>query len=85
MGEPAAALPLNERALAIAEATYGPDHPAVAIYLSNLAMAHEVLGEPATARPLTERALAIAEARLPPDHPHLAVYRKNLDALGPSR
>ena len=27
LGDPAAARPLAERALAITEATYGPDHP----------------------------------------------------------
>ena len=85
LGEPAAARPLLERALAIDESTYGPDHPDVALRLSNLAMVHAALGEPAAARPLLERAVAIAEARLPPGHPDLALYRENLTALGPAR
>jgi hypothetical protein len=80
-----AARPLFERVLAIDEATYGPDHPEVAMDLSNLASAHQDLGAPALARPLLERAIAIATARLPPNHPHLAIYRGNLAGLGPSR
>src|SRR6266700_916187 len=40
------ARPLAERALAIAEAAYGPDHPDVAIRLSNLALILNDLGLP---------------------------------------
>ena len=35
--QPAQARPLIERALAITEAAYGPDHPTVATDLNNLA------------------------------------------------
>jgi hypothetical protein len=38
-GQPGAARPLLERALAIDEAAYGPDHPTVAVITSNLAEA----------------------------------------------
>jgi hypothetical protein len=40
----------------------GPDHPAVAADLSNLAMILRDLRQPEEARPLQERALAIYEA-----------------------
>jgi hypothetical protein len=69
LGQPAAARPLAERALAISEAAHGPDHPHVGIRLSNLAWILRDLGEPAAARPLAERALAVAEAALGPDNP----------------
>ena len=60
------ARPVQERALEIAEAVYGPDHLTVAIRLNNLALILRDLGMPAEARPLQERALAITEARRPP-------------------
>src|SRR6266568_2285736 len=53
---------LLERALAIDEAAYGRDHPAVASILDNLATILLALGQPGAARPLLERALAIDEA-----------------------
>ena len=37
LGELDAARPLAERALAIDEAAYGPDHPDVAVFRRNLA------------------------------------------------
>ncbi len=40
------ARPLSERALAITEAVYGPDHPIVGTDLSNLALILRDLGEP---------------------------------------
>ena len=55
----AEARPLHERALAITEAAYGPDHPTVATRLNSLALTLRDLGEPGRARPLLERALAI--------------------------
>ena len=78
LGQPAEARPLAERALAIDEAAYGPDHPDVAIDLNNLAMILQDLGQPAEARPLAERALAIAEAAYGPDHPTAVVLQANL-------
>ena len=56
LGELNAARPLAERALAIDEAVYGPDHPDVATALNNLAMILSDLGELDAARPLAERA-----------------------------
>jgi hypothetical protein len=51
-----------ERALRIAEASYGPDHPKVAVLLNNLATILVEFGDAAGARPLLERASRIAEA-----------------------
>ena len=78
----AQARPLAERALAITEAAHGPDHPHVAIRLSNLALVLRDLGDPAAARPLAERALAIVEAAHGPDHPDIAVRLSNLAEIG---
>ena len=63
---------LLERALAIAEGTYGTDHPSVARCLSTLAMILKDLGEFGAARALQERALGIDEAVYEPDHPRVA-------------
>src|SRR5665811_732570 len=77
-GEPAAARPLLDRALAITEAAYGPEHPAVAISLNNLALVLADLGEPAAARPLLDRALTITEAAPGPEYPAVATRLNNL-------
>ena len=69
---------LLERALAIDEAAYGPDHPDVAVRLNNLATIRKDLGQPEEARSLQERALAITEAAYGPDHPDVAVRQSNL-------
>jgi len=74
----AEARPLFERALAIDETAYGPDHPQVAIRLSTLALTLRDLGEPGNARPLFERALAIDETAYGPDHPKVAIRLNNL-------
>ena len=66
LGQPEAARPLQERALGITEAAFGPGHPTVAAALNNLAMILRDLGQPEAARPLLERALAIDEAAYGP-------------------
>jgi Tfp pilus assembly protein PilF len=68
-----AALSVLERALAIKEAAYGPDHPEVAITLTNLGVVQQYLGELSAARTTLERALAIKEAAYGPDHPEVAI------------
>ena len=78
LGQPGQARPLQERALAIDEAAYGPDHPDVAPDLNNLALILRDLGQPEQARPLQERALAIDEAAYGPDHPNVATDLSNL-------
>ncbi|MGW5153000.1 tetratricopeptide repeat protein [Rhodococcus koreensis] len=77
-GEPGPARPLLERALTITETAYGPDHPTVAVRLSNLARVWKDLGKPGRARPLLERALTITETAYGPDHPTVAVRLSNL-------
>jgi tetratricopeptide (TPR) repeat protein len=78
LGLLAKALPLLQRAISIDEAVYGPDHPAVAGYLNNLATVLLKLNQPAEAHPLLERAIAITEAAYGPDHPTVATYLANL-------
>jgi hypothetical protein len=75
----AEALPLRERALAITEAAYGPDHPTVADRLRKVAFIHWAQGHPGMALPLEERALAIMEAAYGPDHPEVADRLDDLD------
>jgi tetratricopeptide (TPR) repeat protein len=75
------ARPLLERALAIAEAVHGPDHPEVAIRLNNLALILGGLGESAAARPLLERALAITETVYGPGHAAVASRLSNLATI----
>lgn len=70
---------LRRRALSIAEATYGPDHPEVAVVLGRLA--GQFPYNPKMAEPLRRRALAIDEAAFGPNHPRVA---EDLDALASS-
>lgn len=80
-GRAVEARPLLERALAIDEAVHGPDDPAVAVSLGNLALVLRDLGDPAAARPLLERALAITKATYRADHPAVAVGLGNLASV----
>jgi CHAT domain-containing protein/tetratricopeptide (TPR) repeat protein len=70
--EYAKALPLYERALEIVEKALGPQHPATASSLNNLASTYSKMGDYAKALPLQERALAIREKALGPQHPDTA-------------
>lgn len=72
------ALPVYQRALAIAEAAYPPDHPEIAVRLNNLAWTLQHLGRPRQALPLYRRSLAIAERVFSPDHPAIATRLSNL-------
>jgi Tfp pilus assembly protein PilF len=67
-----------QRALAINEAAYGPDHPQVAATLGNLGNVQQELGELAAARATEQRALAIEEAAYGPDHPEVAITLTSL-------
>jgi tetratricopeptide (TPR) repeat protein len=73
--------PLSRRALAIAEASLGADHAAVASYLNNLAGLLLATNRVAEAEPLYRRALAIDEASSGPDHPEVARDLNNLAEL----
>ena len=72
---------LIRRALAIGEASYGPDHPTVAIRFNNLAQLLQDTNRLGEAEPLMRRALAIGEASYGPDHPHTLFLRKKLEIL----
>ena len=75
------ALPILERALALREGTEGPDDPATAETLDNLAGVRTHMGDLTGARPLYDRALAIRERLLGPDHPSTATSLNNLAVL----
>ena len=61
-----------ERALAIDEKSYGPEHPRVAIDLNNLAQLLQATNRLGEAEPLMKRALAIDEKSYGPEHPNVA-------------
>jgi Tfp pilus assembly protein PilF len=67
-----------ERALAIAEREYGPEHRQVATTLTNLGNAYGDLGDAARKRDLLEQALAIAEREYGPEHRQVATTLTNL-------
>ena len=69
---------LFERALAVGEAIYGPDHSFVARALNDLGVVEKALGDFQKARVLLERALTIDEATYGPDHPDVARDLNNL-------
>ncbi|XYI00849.1 tetratricopeptide repeat protein [Sorangium sp. So ce1128] len=73
-----AAIPLEERALALREKELGSEHPRVAIYVKNLAELHRMRGDHARATSLHERALAIREEALGRDHHLVAASLENL-------
>jgi tetratricopeptide (TPR) repeat protein len=72
---------LSERALAIEEKVYGPDHPNVAIEVNNLGSVLRDLGDLQGAKKHFVRALAIGEKFYDPDHPQVAIYANNLGNL----
>jgi tetratricopeptide (TPR) repeat protein len=72
---------LWRRALAIDEASYGPDHPAVAVRLNNLAQLLQAMNRLSEAERLMRRGLAIDEASYGPDHPNAATRLNNLATL----
>jgi tetratricopeptide (TPR) repeat protein len=80
-GKFAEAIPLAQQVLAIREKAFGPDHPAVAQALNNLAGLYKEQGRAAEAEPLVKRSLAIYEKALGPDHPDVAQALNNLAGL----
>ena len=80
-GDLAGARAAYERALAIDETAFGPDHPNVAIRVNNLGSVLRAEGDLAGARAAYERALAIFEKVLGSDHPNTVIARGNLDRL----
>jgi Tfp pilus assembly protein PilF len=69
LGDLTAARRTLQRALAINEAVYGPEHPQIARTLRNLAIVQRQLGELEEARETLRRALVIFERFLGPKHP----------------
>ena len=73
--------PLMRSALAIGEAAFAPEHPTVAVRLSNLASLLHATNRLTEAEPLKRRALAIDEAAFGPNHPEVATDLNNLAQL----
>ena len=67
--------------LAIGEASFGKDHPNIAIHLNNLAMLYKTTNRLKEAEPLLKRALEILETSLGTDHPNTQIARKNLEII----
>ena len=79
----AEAEPLMRRALAIDEASFGAEHPNVAIRLNNLAQLLQATNRLAEAEPLMRRALAIDEASFGAEHPNVATRPQQPGAVAP--
>ncbi len=77
----AEAEPLMRRALGIDEASYGPEHPKVAVCLNNLAALLKITNRLEEAEPLMRRALGIDEASYGSEHPKVAIRLNNLAQL----
>jgi tetratricopeptide (TPR) repeat protein len=73
--------PLYQRALAISEKAFAPDHPRVATWLNNLGALHRAQGKYSIAEPLCKLALAIHEKVLGPDHPEVGTSLNNLATI----
>ena len=72
---------LLEKALERVEAELGPDHPAVADHLNDLAASFYESARYNEAEPLFRRALEIDEASSGPNHPRVATALNNLGML----
>lgn len=70
-----------ERALAIGEKVYGPDHPKVAICVNNLGAVLEDMGDLQGAKKHYERALSIDEKVYSQDHTGVAIDVNNLGGV----
>ncbi|MCX4243990.1 serine/threonine-protein kinase [Paraliomyxa miuraensis] len=77
-GEYEQAMVLHARALAIREAVHGPNHPEVAIVLSNMGVVQRAMGAHEGAIESYERALAIDTEALSPEHPDIAISLNNI-------
>ncbi len=80
-GALASARDLMQRAIALAEKAYEPDHPNLAIRYSNLATIELALGDLPAARDLMQRAIDIEGKAYEPDHPNLAIRYWNLGRI----
>jgi tetratricopeptide (TPR) repeat protein len=73
--------PLYRRAIALAEARHGSEHPALARTLNGLALLYRAQGQYEQAEPLCRRALAIAERAHGGEHGGTAAALGNLLAV----
>ena len=69
------------RALAINEASYGPDHHVVARDLNNLALLLQATNRLAEAEPLMARSFAVFKKSLGLEHPNTQSVRDNYITL----
>jgi len=75
------AVPLYERAIAVVEKSFGPEHPDLAATLNDLAAAHTFQRKVQEAMPLYERSIAISEKCFGPENSDLASTLNNFAAL----
>jgi tetratricopeptide (TPR) repeat protein len=75
------AIQIAERALALSEKKFGPDHPSVGTSLNYLVQLYRLQGRYGAAERLNKRPLAIHEKALGPDHPDVAAALSNLAVL----
>jgi tetratricopeptide (TPR) repeat protein len=75
------AIILVKQILEIREKALGPNHPAVAASLNNLAELYRNQGNYAEAEPLFQQSLAIVEKAFGPEHPLVAGILQNLAEL----
>ncbi|MET0218769.1 MAG: tetratricopeptide repeat protein, partial [Burkholderiales bacterium] len=73
--------PLYQQSLAIPQKSLGPEHPAVATSLNNLAVLYHSHGLYAKAEPLYQQSLANRKKALGPEHPDVATSLNNLAEL----
>jgi tetratricopeptide (TPR) repeat protein len=79
------AKPLLRRALALAEATLGPDHLEVATCCNNLGVLYKYLGRFTAAARLYRRALTLTQGAFGPDPLAVATLYHNLGGLEHAR
>jgi len=65
------------QALEMRKRLFGPEHPAVATSLNNLAELYKSQGKYEKAEPLLVQALTILENSLGPEHPNTITARQN--------
>src|SRR5271155_694106 len=75
------AIPIGQRAVKLAKSFRGPEHPATATSLNNLAELYRVMGDYAKAEPLGQEALRIRQKVLGPEDPATATSLNNLAAI----
>jgi tetratricopeptide (TPR) repeat protein len=71
----------SDAPLTIKEAVYGPDHPEVALTLTNLGITQMQLDNLAAARATLERSLIIKKTAYGANHPQVALTLTNLGAV----